>query len=47
MNLFTDEINKCVKTIEAKLVQQESLSEEEIKLLLLNLLHAEDSHEAE
>jgi hypothetical protein len=45
MNFLADEIALQIKAIEGKIVKNDQLSEEDLKVLLLNLLHVEDSHE--
>ena len=47
MNFLTDELSRNISTIEAKISHNESLNEEDLKILLLNLLQLEDSHENE
>ena len=47
MNFLTDELTQNMSAIEAKLAQQQTLNEEDLKVLLINLLQIEDSHENE
>jgi hypothetical protein len=47
MNFLTNEITNYLTSIESKVSKGESLSEDDIKVLLLNLLQVEDSHENE
>lgn len=47
MNFLIDELSLNISAIEAKLARQETLNEEDLKTLLLNLLQTEDSHENE
>jgi hypothetical protein len=45
MNFLNDELAQKVKAIEGKILKSEQLSEEDLKMLLLNLLQIEDAHE--
>jgi hypothetical protein len=45
MNFLSDEIAIQIKSIEGKVIKTEQLNEEDLKILLLNLLQVEDSHE--
>lgn len=47
MNFLTEELTNSMSAIEAKIKRHESLNEEDLKVLLLNLLQIEDSHENE
>jgi len=47
MNFLNEELANSMSAIEAKIKRQESLSEEDLKVMLLNLLQIEDSHENE
>lgn len=47
MNFLTDELTQNMSAIDAKLAQHETLNEEDLKVLLINLLQIEDSHENE
>jgi hypothetical protein len=47
MSLLTTEILRELATIENKIVKQESLTNDDLKVLLINLLQTEDSHENE
>lgn len=47
MDFLAEEIEKNLKLIDAKAAGHESLSEYDLKVLLLNLLKIEDSHETE
>jgi hypothetical protein len=47
MIFLTNEISNYLASIDTKMSNGESLNEEDIKVLLLNLLQVEDSHENE
>ena len=45
MNFLIEDLAKDIKTIEAKISQNESLTSDDLKTLLLNLLQTEDANE--
>jgi hypothetical protein len=47
MNFLADELSQHINSIEIKISRNEQLCEADIKILLLNLLQIEDSHENE
>lgn len=47
MIFFTEELAHNLSAIEGKVSRQEPLTDDDLKMLLLNLLQIEDSHENE
>ncbi len=45
MDIFKDEIDPILATINAKLNKGQELEDDDLKMLLLNLLMEEDAHE--
>ena len=45
MNFLIEDLTREVKAIEAKISENESLSNDDLKTLLLNILQTEDANE--